>query len=103
MIGYINGKVIANNDNTLLIENNGIGYEVTCSVSAYSRLMQERQGGVYTYLQVKEDGMFLYGFTSIEEKQMFLKLITVSGVGAKMGITILSGMSLKDLAVERRK
>lgn len=99
MIGYINGKVIANNDNTLLIENNGIGYEVTCSVSAYSRLMQERQGGVYTYLQVKEDGMFLYGFTSIEEKQMFLKLITVSGVGAKMGITILSGMSLKDLAL----
>ena len=99
MIGYIKGKVIHNNDNVILLENGGIGYEITCSVSAFSKLMQDREGGVYTYLQVKDDGLALYGFVSLEEKSMFLKLISVSGVGAKMGITILSGMSLKDLAL----
>ena len=99
MIGYIKGKVISNNDNVILLENNGIGYEITCSVSAFSKMMQDREGGIFTYLQVKEDGIALYGFVSLEEKKMFLKLISVSGVGAKMGITILSGMSLKDLAL----
>lgn len=99
MIGYVKGKLIHNNENTVLLENNGIGYEITCSVTAYSMLMEKREGGVYTYLQVKEDGMFLYGFATLEEKRMFLKLISVSGVGAKMGIVILGGMNLKDLAL----
>lgn len=99
MIGYIKGKVIANSDNVILLENGGIGYEITCSVSAFSKMMQDREGGLFTYLQVKEDGISLYGFASQEEKSMFLKLISVSGVGAKMGITVLGGMSLKDLAL----
>ena len=99
MIGYIKGKVIDNNENTILLENGGIGYEIICSVSAFSKMMQDREGGIYTYMQVKEDGIALYGFVSPEEKKMFLKLISVSGVGAKMGITVLSGMSLKDLAI----
>lgn len=99
MIGYIRGKVIANSDNVILLENGGIGYEITCSVSAFSKMMQDREGGLFTYLQVKEDGISLYGFASQEEKSMFLKLISVSGVGAKMGITVLGGMSLKDLAL----
>ena len=99
MIGYIKGKVIGNTDNTILLENGGIGYEITCSVSALSKMMQDREGALYTYLQVRDDGISLFGFISQEEKNMFLKLISVSGVGAKMGITVLSGMSLKDLAV----
>ncbi|MBQ3572640.1 MAG: Holliday junction branch migration protein RuvA [Clostridia bacterium] len=99
MIGYIKGKVIANSDNVILLENGGIGYEITCSVSAFSKMMQDREGGLFTYLQLKEDGISLYGFASQEEKSMFLKLISVSGVGAKMGITVLGGMSLKDLAL----
>lgn len=99
MIGYISGKVIANSDNKILIENGGIGYEVICSSAAACRLLQEKSGGVYTYLQVKEDGVFLFGFNTLEEKNMFLKLLSVSGVGAKMAITVLSGLSIKDLAV----
>ena len=99
MIGSITGKVIANSDNVILLENGGIGYEITCSVSAFSKMMQDREGGLFTYLQVKEDVISLYGFASQEEKSMFLKLISVSGVGAKMGITVLGGMSLKDLAL----
>ena len=73
MIGYIKGKVISNNDNVILLENNGIGYEITCSVSAFSKMMQDREGGIFTYLQVKEDGIALYGFVSLEEKKMFLE------------------------------
>ncbi|MBQ7408925.1 MAG: Holliday junction branch migration protein RuvA [Clostridia bacterium] len=99
MIGYVYGKVLANDDNVVLLQNNGIGFEINCSTAAFSRLMEKREGGVYTYMQVKEDAISLFGFASLEEKKMFLKLISVSGVGAKMGITLLSGMSVKDLAL----
>lgn len=99
MIGYVYGKVMQNDDNVVLLENNGIGYEVVCSSSALCSLLNKGEGGVYTYLQVKDDGIALFGFESRQEKNMFLKLISVSGVGAKMGITVLGGMSLKDLAV----
>lgn len=98
MIGYVKGKVIELFPGTVLLENNGIGYEISVTNSAFERLAREKEGGVFTYLQVREDGISLYGFDTKEEKSMFLKLISVSGVGPKMGITILAGMSLKDLA-----
>ena len=100
MIGYIKGKVLSYSNGTALIENNGIGYEVTCSASVYSKITSAGQGEVYTYMAVTEDGVFLYGFSSLEEKEMFLKLISVSGVGPKMGITVLSSMNIKDLAIK---
>lgn len=98
MIGYVKGKVIELFPGTVLLENNGIGYEISVTNSAFERLAREKEGGIFTYLQVREDGISLYGFDTKEEKSMFLKLISVSGVGPKMGITILAGMSLKDLA-----
>ncbi len=88
-----------NDGNLLLVENGGIGYEITCSSAAFCRMMEKREGGIYTYTQVKEDGIALFGFDTIEEKKMFLKLISVSGVGAKMGVTVLGSMNLKDLAL----
>ena len=100
MIGYIKGKVLLHSDNVVLLENGGIGYEITCSTSALNKLIENKQGEVFTYLAVREDGVSLYGFISAEEKNMFLKLISVSGVGPKMGITILSNMNLSDLAVK---
>lgn len=99
MIGYVYGKVMYNDGNLLLVENCGIGYEITCSSAAFCRMMEKREGGIYTYTQVKEDGIALFGFDTIEEKKMFLKLISVSGVGAKMGVTVLGSMNLKDLAL----
>ncbi len=99
MIGYVYGKVMYNDGNLLLVENGGIGYEITCSSAAFCRMMEKREGGIYTYTQVKEDGIALFGFDTIEEKRMFLKLISVSGVGAKMGVTVLGSMNLKDLAL----
>lgn len=100
MIGYINGKLLNKNNGSIILENNGIGYEITCSASAYNRIVKDNGGAVYTYLAVREDGLYLYGFDTIEEKNMFLLLISVSGVGPKMGITVLSGMSLHDLAIK---
>ncbi len=99
MIGYLSGKIIAEYEGLLLIENNGVGYEVLCSSEAYDKLSKEKQGSVYTYMSVKEDGVSLYGFISLEEKKMFLRLITVSGIGPKTGIGILSGMKLNALAL----
>ena len=98
MIGYIKGKVLSYTETTVLLENNGIGYEITCSASVYQALLAEKSGEVYTYLAVKEDGVSLYGFRTIEEKNMFLKLITVSGVGPKSGIAILSAIDISSLA-----
>ena len=99
MIGYLNGKVLSNGENGyVLLEMGGIGYEVTCSAEAYEYLVNKGNGAIFTYLHVREDGFYLYGFISPEEKSMFLKLITVTGVGPKMGITILSSMPLNDLA-----
>jgi Holliday junction DNA helicase RuvA len=72
---------------------------VYCSASAFSKLSQSQAGEVYTYMQVSEaNGVVLYGFSSIEEKNMFLKLISVSGVGPKMGIAVLSSMDINGLA-----
>lgn len=100
MIGYVKGKVLSLSNGVVLLENNGIGYEITCSASVYQKLAEDMAGEVYTYLAVREDDLSLYGFISPEEKNMFLKLISVSGVGPKMGITVLSNMKLSDLALK---
>ena len=99
MIGYIKGKILSLTPEYALIETSGgLGFEVACSYSAFSSLAGKSEGALYTYLQVSENGTALYGFSSQEEKNMFLKLITVSGVGPKMGIAVLSGLNITDLA-----
>ena len=100
MIGYIKGNLLSATDGVVVLENNGIGYEIACSASVYQKLIADKGGETYTYLAVREDGVYLYGFISPEEKAMFLKLISVSGVGPKMGITVLSNMELDDLALK---
>ncbi len=100
MIGYVKGNLLSVDNNTIILENNGIGYEITCSSSAINQIVKDGGGAVYTYMAVREDGVYLYGFSGIEEKNMFLKLISVSGVGPKMGITVLSSMNITDLAVK---
>ncbi len=99
MIGFIKGKILAITPDYALIETAaGLGFEVACSYSAFSALAGKKEGELYTYMQVGENGVALYGFSSQEEKNMFLKLITVSGVGPKMGIAILSGLNTADVA-----
>lgn len=100
MIGYIKGKLMSISGETATVLNNGIGYEITCSKDMLDKLATDKEGEIYTYLAVREDGLFLYGFISQEEKNMFLKLISISGIGPKVGITILSNMKVNDLAVK---
>lgn len=99
MIGYLKGKILSLAPETALIETaSGVGFEVLVSGSAFSALSGKKEGELYTYMQVKEDGVALFGFSSTEEKQMFLKLTSVSGVGPKLGIAVLSGLTVGDVA-----
>ena len=99
MIGYLKGKVLYSEEGTVLLEVNGVGYELVCSGALFAKLVTDGEGEAYTYLQVREDGVSLFGFVSPEEKRMFLKLVSVAGVGPKMGIAVLSAMNINDLAV----
>lgn len=98
MIAYLRGKVLAVTEETAIVDVNGLGYEVFCSAGAFRRAIVGETTELYTYLQVKEDGITLFGFDSVREKELFLKLISVSGVGPKMGIAVLSGMSADEFA-----
>ena len=100
MIGYLKGNLLFADDGVAVIDVNGVGYEVICSGAVYAELLKNRYGEVYTYTAVKEDGVSLYGFVSQEEKKIFLKLVSVSGVGPKMGIAVLSSMNVKDLTAK---
>lgn len=101
MIGFLIGIVEEKYENYLLMNVNGVGYELTISNNTLVSLpMEGETTKVLTYLQISENtGVSLYGFASPEEKAMFLKLITVTGVGPKMAVGILSGVKLSDLIV----
>lgn len=99
MIYSLKGKITRIDENIVAVENAGIEFEVCCSLNTIDTLMKNAgEQRVYTYLQVREDGMFLFGFADLSEKRMFLNLISVSGIGPKMAISILSAMGSKSLA-----
>ena len=98
MIAYLRGRVLTTTLETAIIDVNGVGYEVYCTGGAFKKLVVGQVGELHTYLQVKEDGVTLFGFADPKEKELFLKLITVSGVGPKMGISILAAMSAEEFA-----
>lgn len=94
----ITGKVSRVDDNVLVVNAGGVGYEVFCSTSSIYELLGEGEKTVYTYLHVREDAFMLFGFSSLAEKKMFMNLISISGIGPKMAISILSGVSSNMLA-----
>lgn len=99
MIGYLKGKVINITAETALVLVGGVGYEVYCSGSAFSKMTQGQDCELYTYLQVSEqNGVTLFGFSDEREKAMFLKLISVSGVGPKIGLAVLTYMDVAQIA-----
>lgn len=100
MIGYLKGKVLNVTAETAIIVVGGVGYEVYCSGSAFSKMTAGEECELYTYMQFSEqNGITLYGFANLQEKSMFLKLISVSGVGPKMGLAVLTYMNVNDVAV----
>ena len=98
MIAYLRGKVLTTTSETAIIDIGGVGYEVYCSSGAFRKMTVGQYVELYTYLQVKEDGMTLFGFESPKEKELFLKLTSVSGVGPKLGIAVLSTLSGDEFA-----
>lgn len=100
MYNFITGEIVNKSEGLVIIENNGIGYEIRISMTTLDTLPAAGKiARVYTFLNVREDEMSLYGFATIEEKCMFLKLTEVSGIGPKVALSILSGIRLSDLAV----
>ncbi len=97
MIAFLKGKILEKNENLIVLEVNNIGYEVNISMNTYVSIANQSECELYTFLQVKEDGISLFGFYTKQEKELFLNLITVNGVGPKMAITILSGANLTDI------
>ncbi len=97
MISYIKGVIDTVEHDKVIIENNNMGYNVLMSQSATEVLGQGEEIKIYTYLHVKEDAMQLFGFLSKNELEMFKKLISVSGVGPKGGLAILSALPENNL------
>lgn len=99
MIAYLRGRVLAITEETAILDVNGVGYEAYCSGEAFRKIAIGEIAELYTYLQVKEDGVCLFGFASPKEKELFLKVTSVSGVGPKLGISILTGMTADEVAI----
>ena len=93
MIAHLRGRLIAKHPNQAIVEAGGVGYDVTISVPTFSDLPDAgAEVSLYIHTHVREDALALFGFLRAEEKQLFEKLIGVSGIGPKLAITILSGM-----------
>lgn len=104
MINYIVGELVSKSENAVVVENNSVGYEIFVSQITLSSLSQVGAvAKIYTFLNVREDELSLFGFSTLEEKDMFLKLTSVSGIGPKVALSILSGIRLSDLAVAIKK
>jgi Holliday junction DNA helicase RuvA len=99
MIAHLRGKLLAKHPNQVVVETGGVGYEVNISVPTFSELPGNgSEVALHIHTHVREEVIALYGFLRPAEKQLFEKLMTVSGIGAKLAITILSGMAADEMA-----
>jgi holliday junction DNA helicase RuvA len=97
MIAYIKGKLTRKDPTYVIIEANGLGYQVKISLTTYSQIKDSENISLNTYLHIKEDAHTLYGFSEESEKKVFLHLISISGVGPNTAMTVLSSVSAPDL------
>ncbi len=98
MIAYLSGKYSYKNPAVVYVDVLGVGYEVNISLNTYSHIQSLSEGKLYTYLQVKEDAHTLFGFFDVMEKEMFILLISVSGVGAATARMMLSNMKPAEIS-----
>lgn len=98
MIYSLTGKISMIDENLVVVDTGAVAFEVVCSsYTAYKLSEKQEPQTILTYLQVREDGMSLFGFLDKKEKRLFSDLILVSGVGPKMAITILSGLPIDEI------
>jgi holliday junction DNA helicase RuvA len=103
MIAHLRGKLLAKHPNQAVVETAGVGYDVTISVPTFSDLPEAgTEVALHIHTHVREDVIALYGFQRPAEKLLFEKLISVSGIGPKLAITILSGMAADEMVAAIR-
>ena len=99
MYNYIKGKLIESGENYVVVESGNIGYELNVSANTAAELSAaEGEVKIYCFLSVREDDLSLFGFATKQEKPMFIKLVPVGGVGPKLALTVLSGMTAGQFA-----
>ena len=96
MIAYIEGKITLKTPTHLIIETGGIGYFINISLNTYSKIQGMEKGKLHTYLHVREDAHLLFGFAEESEKELFIQLISISGIGPNTARMILSSISPED-------
>jgi len=103
MIGYLTGKIISLKPTRLLLDVNGVGYTVSISINTYENISDKQTVSLFIHTNVREDSITLYGFFTESEKQMFELLISITGIGPKLALSILSGIQTDDLkdAIQR--
>lgn len=97
MIAYLSGKLAFKDPTYVIIDVGGVGYQVKISLQTYSKIKDEEQIRLLTFLHIKEDAHTLYGFKEESEKKLFLLLISINGVGANTGLMILSSLSTEEI------
>jgi len=98
MIAHLRGTLLSKHPNQAVVETHGVGYDVTISVPTFSELPAAgSEVALHIHTHVREDALSLYGFLRLAEKHLFEKLLTVSGIGPKLAITILSGMAADEM------
>lgn len=98
MIAYLSGKLLEKQTNTAIIDVGGVGYEVSIPLSTFYELGDVGSDvSLRIYTNVREDAIQLFGFNTLRERELYLQLISVQGIGAKSGITMLSGMSADEI------
>src|SRR4026208_598168 len=103
MIAHLSGTLLSKEPDAVIVEVGGVGYEVTIPISTFYDL--EEPGSnvkLRIYTHVREDALQLYGFKTLRERELFMRLISVSGIGPKLGITLLSGMSADEMIASIR-
>ncbi len=98
MIDYISGKLVTNKSTEIVLETNGIGYAIKVSLNTAQKLPSEGQmATLKTYLHVRENAIQLFGFSDQAERDLFLGLLGISGIGPKLAMTLLSGLSVHQI------
>lgn len=98
MIAFVRGKFVYKTPALVHVDVNGVGYELQISLHTYSNVHTLDEGLLYTYLQIREDEHVLFGFSDVAEKEMFIQLISISGVGAATARMMLSSMKPAEIA-----
>lgn len=96
MIAYVKGIMTVILEESIIVDVNGIGYEIICANPFHFQPFLQQEVHIYTYHYVREDMQCLYGFETEEEKKLFINLISVSGIGPKSAIAILSNISINE-------